>query len=41
MLLWDLALANYSIKLGTYVTIDLNFDLNSEVSNKKVIAFYR
>ena len=31
-------LANYSVKLRTYVTIDLNFDLNSEVSNKKVIA---
>ena len=31
----------YSVKCCTYVTIYLNFDLNSEVSNKEVIAFYR
>ena len=41
MLLWDLKLANYSVKLCTDVTISLNFDLNSEVSNKKVIVYYR
>ena len=29
----------YSLKCCTYVTICLEFDLNSELSDKKVIAF--
>ena len=32
---------NYLVKLCTYVTVYLYFDVNSEVSNKEVIAFYR
>ena len=29
------------LKLCTYITISHNFDINAEVSSKKVIAFYR
>ena len=39
--LGNLMPVNYSVKLCTYVTIYLYFDVNSEVSKKEVIAFYR
>ena len=41
ILLLDLRPGSCLLILCSYITICLNFDLNSEISNREVIAFHR